>query len=67
MDEGDAKLWKDQFLENTNSTGTLNLGTWNAFQDKFKKAFKTFNALGDMLKKLISLRKGDNTIEDHIA
>ena len=67
MNEGDAKSWKDQFIENVNTMGNFDLGTWNAFQDKLKKAFKPFDASGDVLEKLISLKKGDNMIEDCIA
>lgn len=67
MTEGDAKSWKDQFLENAKATGRYNLGTWNSFQDELKKAFKPFDVSGDALKKLINLRKRDNTIEDHTA
>ena len=66
MTKGDAKLWKDQFLKNANAMGRYDLGTWNSFHDELKKAFKPFDASKDGLEKLISLRKGDNTIKDYI-
>ena len=58
MNEGDAKSWKDQFLENASTTGMYDLGTWDGFQDELKKAFKPFDASEDALEKLISLKKG---------
>ena len=67
MNEGDAKSWKGQFItEKTTPTG-LNLGTWTEFTTSLTTAFAPFDAPGDALERLTSLKMGNNSIEDHIA
>jgi hypothetical protein len=67
MSEGDAKSWKGQFLRNTTSQTGINLGTWAQFQIDLKTAFQPYDAPGDALEELNTLKMGNTSIEDHIA
>lgn len=67
LTEGDAKLWKSQFLKSARTPAGLNLGTWNKFLTDLTAAFKPYDAPGDALEELISLRMGNNSMEDHVA
>lgn len=68
MDEGDAKSWKSQFQHSKKTNGNLNLGTWSDFEKEIKKAFQPYDAPGDALDLLTTLRMNSNTsIEDHIG
>lgn len=61
---GDAKYWKEQFLQNT-TTGTGL--TWMKFRADMKEAFIPHNEPGDALKELTTLKMGNSTIEAHIS
>ena len=67
MDKGDAKSWKTTFLQNATTGTGLDLGTWATFIAKLKEDFKPYDAPGDALEELITLKMGNNSIEDHIA
>jgi hypothetical protein len=67
MDKGDAKSWKTAFLQNATTQTGLDLGTWTNFLDKLKGDFKPYDAPGDALEELITLKMGNSSIEDHIA
>ena len=67
MTSGDAKSWKDQYLEESNKGEYLNLGTWLEFMKALRESFKLYDAPGDAIEKIINLKKGDATVEDHIA
>ena len=67
MDEGDASSWKEQFLEEATSTSPHNYGTWTDFERNLREAFQPFDAPGDALEEIKSLRMGSNSIEDHNA
>ena len=67
MTSGDAKSWKDQYLEESNKGEYLDLGTWSEFTEALRESFKPYNAPGDAMEKIINLKKGDATIEDHIV
>ena len=67
MTSGDAKSWKDQYLEESNRGEYLNLGTWLEFTEALRESFEPYDAPGDTMDKIINLKKGDATIEDHIA
>ena len=67
MTSGDAKSWKDQYLEESNRGEYLNLGTWAEFTQALRESFELFDAPGDAMEEIIHLKKGDTTVEDHIA
>jgi hypothetical protein len=68
MDEGDAKSWRSQFLKSAKTpAGERDLGTWTKFIADLEEAFKPYDAPGDALEELTSLKMGTNSIEDHTA
>ena len=73
MNDGDAMSWTEQFVENSITTSAVNnisldIGTFLAFKHDLQEAFTSYDAPGDVLKKMKSLRmKGDESINDHIA
>ena len=68
MNEGDAKLWKAQYIRNTitNTLAGLDLGTWTDFVTKVRDAFAPYDAPGDALE-ITNLKMGTTPIDDHIA
>ena len=66
MTSGDAKSWKDQYLEESNKGEYLDLVTWSEFTKALRESFEPYDVPGDTMEK-INLKKGDATIEDHIA
>jgi len=73
MTDRDAASWKDQFVEEHIITSAaantaLNLGTFVAFKHDLQEAFAQFDAPGDALEKMKTLRmKGDDSVDDHVA
>ena len=67
MTSGDAKSWMDQYLEESNRGEYLDLGTWSEFTEALQESFKPYDAPGDAMDKIIHLKKGDATVEDHVA
>ena len=67
MTSGDAKSWMDQYLEESNRGEYLDLGTWSEFTKALQESFKPYDAPGDAMDKIIHLKKGDATVEDHVA
>jgi Ty3 transposon capsid-like protein/Zinc knuckle len=67
MSEGDAKSWKGQFLRNATTPTGVDLGTWAQFLTDLKAAFQPYDAPGDALEELTTLKMGNTSIEDHIA
>ena len=67
MTSGDAKSWKDQYLEESNRGEYLDLGTWSEFTEALRESFEPYDAPGNAMDKIIHLKKGDATIEDHVA
>ena len=67
MTSGDAKSWKDQYLEESNRGEYLYLGTWAEFTQALRKSFEPYDAPGNAMEKIINLKKGDATVEDHVA
>ena len=45
----------------------FNLGTWEAFEKNLKDAFQPYDAPGDALKEMKTLRMGSGLIEEHNA
>jgi len=67
MNEGDAAAWNEQFMEKALSTTPPNLGTWTQFLTDLNDAFKPYDAPGDALEEMKTLRVGNNSIDEHIA
>lgn len=67
MNDGDAASWKEQFLDEAAQGNSLTLGTWDAFKIRLNEAFKPYDAPGDALEEMKTLRMGNNTIEEHVA
>ena len=67
MNQGDAKSWKGQFIQNAQGPTGLDLGTWTQFVKELTNAFQPYNALRDALEHLTNRKMGTNTIEDHTA
>ena len=53
MTSGDAKSWKDQYLEESNQGEYLDLGTWSEFTEALRESFEPYNAPGDVMEKLL--------------
>ena len=58
---------EDQYLEESNKGEYLDLGTWLEFTKALRESFEPYDAPGDAMEKIINLKKGDATVEDHIA
>ena len=67
MTSGDAKSWKDQYLKESNWGEYLDLGTWSEFTEALWESFELYDAPGDAMDKIINLKKGDTSVDDHIA
>jgi Ty3 transposon capsid-like protein/Zinc knuckle len=67
MKEGEADSWKGQFLTKVKTTSDYDFGTWEQFQTDLTKVFKPYDAPGEALEKITTLKMGTNSIEDHIA
>ena len=67
MTSGDAKSWKDHYLEESNRGEYLDLGTWAEFTQALRESFEPYDAPGDAMEKIINLKKGDATVKDHVA
>ena len=51
MTSGDAKSWKDQYLEESNQGEYLDLGTWSEFTEALRESFEPYDVLGDAMEK----------------
>ena len=58
---------EEQLLEDAMALPILDLGTWKDFKDNQEDAFKPYDAPGDALKEMKTLRMGNNLIKEHIA
>ena len=67
MNEGDASSYKEQLLEEAMMMENFNLGTWEDFERNLKIAFSPYDAPGDALEEMKTLRMGNNSIEEHNA
>jgi hypothetical protein len=68
MTEGDAASWKEEFLESKAKTpGPIDLGTYTQFLTELEEAFKPYDAPGDALEEIKTIRIGNNSAEDHVA
>ena len=61
MNEGDAKSWKGQFIQNTQGLTGLDLKTWTQFIKELTNAFQPYDAPGDALEHLTNMKMGSKT------
>ena len=72
MTEGDAALWKQEFISRairdsvTNNT-ELTFGTYKNFVQSLEKSFQPYDAPGDALFAMKNLRLGGGMMEEHLA
>ena len=67
MNEGDAASWKSQYLIEARTPTGLNLTGWTKFQTDLETAFKPYDAPGDALEKITTLKMRNTSIEDPIT
>jgi len=73
MNDGDAGAWKEEFLARkiaaANTAGDdVTFGTWTAFRTALSDSFSPFDAPGDALSEMRSLKMGqDASIDEHVA
>ena len=72
MNEGDAGAWKEELiskaLEEAEERGDdLSFGTFKAFKESLIESFKQYDAPGDALDEMRTMRMGDIPIDEHIA
>ena len=67
MNKEDTVSWKEQLLEDVMEKDPFDLGTWEAFEKNLREAFQLYDALGDTLEEMKTLRMGSGSIEEHNA
>ena len=67
MNEGDAASWKEQLLEVVMAKDPFDLGTWEVYEKNLKDAFQPYDAPGDALNEMKTLRIENGLIEEHNA
>ena len=72
MNEGDAGAWKEELisraLEQADTRGDdLSFGTFKKFKESLIESFKQYDAPGDALDEMRTMRMGDIPIDEHIA
>ena len=68
LEGGDADSWRVAFLKQSiTAGGEPNFGKWNDFLQDLQNSFKPYNKEGDALDKIIRMRQGNTSIEDHVA
>ena len=72
MTEGDAALWKQEFIsrvirESVTANREITFGTYKSFIESLAKSFQPYNAPGDALYAMKHLQLGEGTMEEHLA
>ena len=67
MNDGDAASGKEQLLEEAMGKDEFTLGVWKTFEKDLREAFQPYDAPGDALEEMKSLRMGNGTIKEHNA
>ena len=65
LNDRDAASYKEQLLEDALSKEVFTLGTWVTFEKELKEAFQPYDAPGDALEEMKTLRMGNSSIEEH--
>ena len=65
---GDADLWRAALLKRSmTAQGEPNFGKWSNFLRDLRNSFKPYDKEGDALDKIIWMRQGNTSIEDHVT
>ena len=73
MNDGEALAWKEQLVDKVmddatrHPTNELNFGTFQKFLDDLKKVFAPYDAPGDALEEMKTMRMGNTPVDEHIA
>ena len=68
LEGGDADSWRAAFLKRSvTAGGEPNFGKWTDFLRELQNSFKPYDKEGDALDKIIRMRQGSTSIEDHVA
>ena len=68
LEGGDADSWRTAFLrKSVTAKGKPNFGRWDDFLRDLQNSFKPYDKEGDALDKIIKMRQGNATIEDHVT
>ena len=68
LEGGDADSWRAAFLKRSiTAGGEPNFGKWNDFLKELRNSFHPYDKEGDALDKIIRMRQGTASIEDHVA
>ena len=68
LEGGDADSWRAAFLKRSVSAGgEPNFREWTDFLRELRNSFKPYDKEGDALDKIIRMRQGSTSIEDHVA
>ena len=72
MTEGDAALWKQEFIsrvirESVTANREITFGTYKNFIKSLEKSFQPYDAPGDALYTMKHLQLGEGTMEEHLA
>ena len=72
MTEGDATLWKEEFIgkvirDSITRGDDISFGTYKKFIESLEKSFSPYDAPGDTLDAMKHLRMGDRSFDEHLA
>ena len=68
LEGGDADSWRAAFLKQSiTARGEVNFRKWTDFLKELRDSFKPYNKEGDALDKIIKMRQGNTSIEDHVT
>ena len=72
MTEGDAALWKQEFIsrvirDSITAGNEITFGTYKSFIESLEKSFLPYDAPGDALYAMKHLRLGEGSMEEHLA
>ena len=72
MTEGDAALWKQEFIsrvirDSVTAGNEITFGTYKSFIESLEKSFLPYDAPSDALYAMKHLRLGEGSMEEHLA
>ena len=68
LEGGNADSWRAAFLKRSlTAGGEPNFRKWTDFLWELRNSFKLYDKEGDALDKIIQMRQGSTSIEDHVA
>ena len=72
MTDGDAALWKEEFIgkvirDSVARGDDISFGSYKKFIESLEKSFSPYDTPGDALDAMKHLRMGDGSFEEHLA